>query len=121
MLLQGASGSGKSTLLNILASVLHPSAGVMRIDRTRIAYVPQDVILLDDSIRNNLLFGRKARNNAELMSALAVAYLEEFIASLPSGLDTQVGDNGILFSGGQRQRLGTCPGDRRWRRPALVG
>ncbi len=61
VLLQGASGSGKSTLLNILASVLHPSVGIMRIDRTRIAYVPQDVILLDDSIRNNLLFGRKAR------------------------------------------------------------
>ena len=106
VLLQGTSGSGKSSLLSILAGVLHPDSGAIRIDRTAVAYVPQDVILLDDSIRNNLIFGRDVRSDAELMNALATANLEEFVAAQPFGLDTEVGDNGILFSGGQRQRLG---------------
>ncbi len=106
VLLRGISGSGKSSLLSILAGVLQPASGTIRIDPARVAYVPQDVILLDDSIRNNLLFGRHSRSDAELMHALVAANLEEFVAAQSSGLDTQVGDNGILFSGGQRQRLG---------------
>jgi len=106
VVLHGDSGSGKSSLMNLIAGVLQPASGVVRVDRASVAYVPQDVALLDDSIRNNLLFGLSARNDAELMNALAVANLAEFVAAQPQGLDTGVGDNGILFSGGQRQRLG---------------
>jgi len=106
VLLRGISGSGKSSLLSILAGVLQPTAGTIRVDQARVAYVPQDVILLDDSIRNNLLFGRNVKTDEELMHALAAASLGEFVAVQTFGLDTEVGDNGILFSGGQRQRLG---------------
>lgn len=106
VVLQGISGSGKSSLLNLIAGILQPSAGVVHVDRTSVAYVSQDVTLLDDSIRNNLLFGLASKSDADLMHALAVANLGEFVAAQPLGLDTGVGDNGILFSGGQRQRLG---------------
>ena len=106
MVFYGVSGSGKSSLLNLIAGVMQPTIGVVRVDRTSVAYVPQDVALLDDSIRNNLLFGLAKRSDAELMDALAVARLNEFVAALSLGLETSVGDNGILLSGGQRQRLG---------------
>ena len=102
----GVSGSGKSSLMNLIAGVLQPASGVVRVDRASVAYVPQDVALLDDSIRNNLLFGLPAKSDTELMNALAVANLAEFVAAQPRGLDAGIGDNGVLFSGGQRQRLG---------------
>jgi ABC-type bacteriocin/lantibiotic exporter with double-glycine peptidase domain len=105
VVLRGVSGSGKSSLLNLMAGVAQPDAGVVRVDRTSVAYVPQEIILLDDSIRNNLLFGLAEKSDAELMNALTTARLSEFVASLPLGLETGVGDNGALFSGGQRQRL----------------
>jgi ABC-type multidrug transport system fused ATPase/permease subunit len=105
VVLRGVSGSGKSSLLNLMAGVSQPDAGVVRVDRTSLAYVPQEIILLDDSIRNNLLFGLAEKSDAELMDALAAARLSEFVAALPHGLETCVGDNGVLFSGGQRQRL----------------
>lgn len=106
LVLQGVSGTGKSSLLNIIAGMLQPCAGYVDVDRKRIAYVPQEVGLLDDSVRNNLLFGISSKGDIDLMHALAVAGLDHFITTLPMGLDTRVGDNGILFSGGQRQRLG---------------
>jgi ABC-type multidrug transport system fused ATPase/permease subunit len=106
VVLQGISGSGKSSLMNIIAGVLQPTAGSVRIDRTRVAYVPQDVALLDDSIRNNLLFGLTSKSDEDLVHALEVANLRRFVAAQPMGLDTGVGDNGSLFSGGQRQRVG---------------
>jgi len=106
IMLRGVSGSGKSSLLNLIAGVLQPTTGIVRVNRASMAYVPQDVALLDDSIRNNLLFGLAAKSDAELMNALTVANLKEFVAAQPLGLDTGVGDNGVLFSGGQRQRLG---------------
>jgi ABC-type multidrug transport system fused ATPase/permease subunit len=105
VVLRGVSGSGKSSLLNLMAGVSQPDAGAVRVDRTSVAYVPQEVILLDDSIRNNLLFGLSDKSDTELMEALATARLSEFVAALPLGLETGVGDNGVLFSGGQRQRL----------------
>jgi ABC-type bacteriocin/lantibiotic exporter with double-glycine peptidase domain len=92
--------------LNLIAGILQPTGGVVRVDRASVAYVPQDAALLDDSIRNNLLFGLPAESDAELMRSLAVADLREFVAAQPLGLDTGVGDNGVLLSGGQRQRLG---------------
>ena len=106
VVLQGVSGSGKSSLLNLIAGVLQPSAGTVRVDRASVAYVPQDAALLDDSIRNNLLFGLPSKSDTELMHALDVANLRELVTAQPLGLDAGVGDNGVLFSGGQRQRLG---------------
>ena len=106
VVLQGISGSGKSSLMNIIAGVLEPTAGTIHTDRTKVAYVPQDVALLDDSIRNNLLFGLTSKSDADFVHALEVANLRGFVAAQPMGLDTGVGDNGILLSGGQRQRLG---------------
>ncbi len=106
ILLRGVSGSGKSSLLNLIAGVLQPAKGLMRVDRSSVAYVPQEIVLLDESIRTNLLFGLTDRSDTELTNALAAAQLDELIAAQPLGLDTRVGDNGILFSGGQRQRLG---------------
>jgi ABC-type multidrug transport system fused ATPase/permease subunit len=106
VVLHGVSGSGKSSLMNIIAGVLQPASGMVRVDRASVAYVPQDVAMLDDSIRNNLLFGLPAKSDAELMNALAAANLAEFVAAQPRGLDAGIGDNGVLFSGGQRQRLG---------------
>jgi ABC-type bacteriocin/lantibiotic exporter with double-glycine peptidase domain len=106
VVIRGPSGSGKSSLLNLIAGVSQLATGTIRVDRDKIAYVPQEIVLLDDSIRNNLLFGMSDKSDADLMKALAAAKLDEFVAALPVGLDTRVGDNGILFSGGQRQRLG---------------
>ena len=106
VVLHGASGIGKSSLLNLIAGVSQPVSGVVRVDCGNIAYVPQEVSLLDESIRNNLLFGMPARGDSELMAALAAVGLDEFVAALPLGLETPVGDNGALFSGGERQRLG---------------
>lgn len=106
LVLCGPSGAGKSSLLNLVAGVSQPATGSIRVNRDGIAYVPQEVPLLDDSIRNNLLFGLEDRSDEELMRALRAASLEDFVASQPFGLETGVGDNGALFSGGQRQRLG---------------
>lgn len=106
VVLHGASGIGKSSLLNLIAGVSQPVSGVVRADRNSIAYVPQEIALLDESIRNNLLFGLPEKSDEEMMSALAVACLDEFVAAQPLGLETSAGDNGVLISGGERQRLG---------------
>ncbi|MDW5265168.1 MULTISPECIES: ABC transporter ATP-binding protein [Acidobacteriaceae] len=108
VVLHGPSGSGKSSLLNLIAGVSQPTEGVIQVDRTSIAYVPQEIVLLDDSIRNNLLFGLPDKSDEELMRALSTAQLAEFVAAQSFGLETSVGDNGALFSGGQRQRLGVA-------------
>lgn len=105
-IIRGESGSGKSCLLNLIAGVSQATAGTIRVDRSSIAYVPQEIVLLDDSIRNNLLFGESGRSDEELRSALVLAMLDDVVTAQPEGLDTRVGDNGILFSGGERQRLG---------------
>lgn len=106
VVLHGASGIGKSSLLNLIAGVSQPVSGVVRADRNSIAYVPQEIALLDESIRNNLLFGLPKKSDKELLSALTVACLDDFVAAQPLGLETSAGDNGVLISGGERQRLG---------------
>jgi ABC-type multidrug transport system fused ATPase/permease subunit len=110
VVLHGPSGEGKTTLLNLIAGITLPDSGVVRVNRTvsgsGVAYVPQEVPLLDDTIRENLLFGLPSRSDQELTKALAAARLEDFVAALPRGLETRVGDDGALFSGGERQRLG---------------
>jgi ABC-type multidrug transport system fused ATPase/permease subunit len=106
IILHGVSGSGKSSLLNLLAGILQPVSGTVCVDRAKIAYVPQETVLLDESVRTNLLFGLEEKSDEELMKALRIAQLDAFVSSQPNGLDARAGDNGVLFSGGQRQRLG---------------
>lgn len=112
----GRSGSGKSTLVSLLPRFYDVAVGSILVDghdireyalrnlREQIAVVSQDVTLFDDTIRNNIAFGRKV-SESELMQAAEAAYVLEFTSSLPAGLDTVVGDRGVLLSGGQRQRI----------------
>jgi ABC-type multidrug transport system fused ATPase/permease subunit len=108
LVVRGPSGGGKSTLVNLVAGLMQPDNGEILVDRSRIAVVPQEVTMLDDSIRANILFGLNEIPTEELELALETAQLQEFVRSLPNGLDTMVGENGILLSGGQRQRLGVA-------------
>ncbi|HVS76445.1 MAG TPA: lipid A export permease/ATP-binding protein MsbA [Steroidobacteraceae bacterium] len=112
----GRSGSGKSTLVSLLPRFYDPASGSILIDgrdirdyeltslRRQIAVVSQDVTLFDDTIRNNIAFGRDV-SESDLMQAAEAAHVLEFVSSLPAGLDTLVGDRGVLLSGGQRQRI----------------
>lgn len=114
----GHSGSGKSTLASLLPRFYEIDSGDIRIDdvsigdytlaslRGNISLVSQDVVLFNDTIRNNLAYGQlKARSDDELMQAAEAAYILEFANDLPDGLETMVGDRGVLLSGGQRQRI----------------
>jgi ATP-binding cassette, subfamily B, bacterial MsbA len=112
----GKSGSGKSTLVNLLPRFYDVVSGVVRIDgrdvrdydlrslREQIAVVSQDVVLFNDTIRNNIAFGREV-SNEDLERAAEAARVLEFASEQPAGLDTMVGDRGVLLSGGQRQRI----------------
>ena len=116
--LVGHSGSGKSTIASILMRFYIPVSGQVCIDRIPIeqttlesfrdntAIVSQEVMLFDDSIRNNIAYGRKGViDEARLMEAVEAAYCAEFLEIFPKGLDTGVGESGIRLSGGQRQRI----------------
>ncbi len=112
----GRTGSGKSTLVNLLPRFYDAKSGVVRIDgrdvrdydlqnlREQIAVVSQDIVLFDDTIRNNIAFGREV-SEARIEEAAEAAHAMEFIRGKPGGLDTMVGDRGVLLSGGQRQRI----------------
>lgn len=112
----GRSGSGKSTLVNLLPRFYDVSAGHVRIDgrdvreyelanlRDQIAVVSQDVVLFDDTIRNNIAFGREVSDEA-IERVAEAAHVLEFVRNQPGGLDALVGDRGMLLSGGQRQRI----------------
>ena len=112
----GRSGSGKSTLVNLLPRFYELGAGAILIDgrdvrdyelkalREQISVVSQEVTLFDDTIRNNIAFGREVSEPA-LQRAAEAAHVLEFATALPQGLDTMVGDRGVLLSGGQRQRI----------------
>ncbi|CAN2170141.1 MdlB ABC-type multidrug transport system, ATPase and permease components [Candidatus Nanopelagicaceae bacterium] len=117
----GPSGSGKTTLVDILLGVLDPNIGEVRIAGKApldaieswpgaIAYVPQEVMIVDGTIRENVLLGFQIENASEsdqrCWEALRAANLDNEIRSLPEGLDTYVGERGTKLSGGQRQRLG---------------
>jgi subfamily B ATP-binding cassette protein MsbA len=113
----GKSGSGKSTLVSLLARFYDPQSGAVLLDgtdvreypladlRRQIALVSQDVILFDDSIRNNIAFSTTEATAEQVENAARAAYVLEFAEELPQGLDTLVGDRGTLLSGGQRQRI----------------
>jgi ATP-binding cassette, subfamily B, bacterial MsbA len=112
----GRSGSGKSTLVNLLPRFYEADTGSIRIDghelheyqlrnlREQIAVVSQEVVLFNDTIRANIAFGRKVSDEA-IERAAEAALVMDFVRELPSGLDTMVGDRGVLLSGGQRQRI----------------
>jgi ABC-type transport system involved in Fe-S cluster assembly fused permease/ATPase subunit len=113
----GASGSGKSTLVRLLVRLLEPDAGRIWLDgvpistlslatlRQSIAVVPQDAVLFNDSIGDNIAFGRANCTQEEIEQAASRAHLHEFIAGLPDAYDTNVGERGVKLSGGERQRL----------------
>ena len=114
----GHSGSGKSTLASLLPRFYELDSGRILVDgvssqdltleslRNNISLVSQDVVLFNDTIRNNLAYGQlKTKSEAELMAAADAANVLEFVDELPDGLDTMVGDRGTLLSGGQRQRI----------------
>ena len=112
----GRSGSGKSTLVSLLPRFYDIVSGDIHIDgrdlreydirslRAQIAVVSQDVTLFDDTIRNNIAFGRKV-SESDLLRAAEAAYVLEFASGLPAGIDTMVGERGVMLSGGQRQRI----------------
>ncbi|HRK15365.1 MAG TPA: ABC transporter ATP-binding protein, partial [Prosthecobacter sp.] len=113
----GVSGCGKSTLFDLLAGFYRPWSGVIEMDgvslagrdlaalRARTAYVMQDAFLFSGTLRANLLLARPDAGDAELWAALREARAEDFVKARPDGLDTEVGERGVLLSGGERQRL----------------
>jgi subfamily B ATP-binding cassette protein MsbA len=113
----GKSGSGKSTLVGLLPRFYDPQGGCITLDgvdvreyaladlRRQVSLVSQDVVLFNDSIRNNIAFSVAAAAPQAVEDAARAAYVFEFADELPQGLDTMVGDRGTLLSGGQRQRI----------------
>lgn len=113
----GPSGAGKSTLFSLLLRFYDPSGGVVRFDgvpiaevepealRRRIALVPQDVAIFAASVADNIRYGRPEADDAAVIQAAKLAFADEFIARLPEGYASQIGERGVTLSGGQRQRL----------------
>ncbi len=113
----GESGTGKSTLINLLLGFLPPDSGKISVDGTdislaphswhsRIGYLPQEVVLFDDSFRNNITFFSDSIKADDLMPLLKELRLDDLVEKLPEGLDTRVGEAGSFLSGGQKQRIG---------------
>lgn len=112
----GESGAGKTTLADILLGLYKPMVGSVYVDGQDIfsnlkqwaqiiSYVPQTVYLLDDTIRENIVFGYDEADDNRIWDALEQAQLKDFVKNLPDGLNTVVGESGVRFSGGQRQRI----------------
>ncbi|MCG5644676.1 ABC transporter ATP-binding protein/permease [Flavobacteriaceae bacterium LSUCC0859] len=115
----GSSGSGKSTLVDLLMGLYSPVSGEIKYDginiysnlkswQKNIGYVPQDIFLLDDSIKNNICFGisNSEIDNIKLWKAINDSQLTEFVNNLENGVESKVGERGVQISGGQRQRIG---------------
>ena len=115
--LVGPSGAGKSTIIQLLLRFYDPQAGAIRIDgvnlseaapeafRSRIALVPQDVIVFDGTIAENIRYGRPDATDAEILKAAELAALDGFVSAWKDGYETKIGERGVTLSGGQRQRL----------------
>ena len=113
----GKSGSGKTTLVDLILGLLQPDKGLVLYNnvplsecldqwRSQIAYIPQQIFLLDDSLRNNISLDFKSNvNDKEIIEAINQAQLSELVSQLPEGLDTKIGERGVRISGGQRQRI----------------
>tara|TARA_B110000285_G_C15103400_1_gene606430 strand:+ start:344 stop:2062 length:1719 start_codon:yes stop_codon:yes gene_type:complete len=116
VLIQGASGSGKSTLINIILGLQKATTGNLIINnqdctneefifKDLIGYVPQDIYLIDDNIKNNIALFEEKIDDQRLNIALRISNSDEFVNNLPQKLDTLIGQKGLKLSGGQRQRL----------------
>jgi ATP-binding cassette subfamily C protein len=115
--ISGASGAGKSTLADIILGLLVPDAGSISLDgepltaqrlaawRRSVAYLPQDNVLFNQTVRANVLWGSHDAGDEELCATLAQTGMAELIDAMPQGLDTLIGERGSRLSGGQRQRL----------------
>ena len=113
----GKNGAGKSTLAYLLQRFADPTCGRILIDnepvaevslvslRRQIGVVPQQVLLLNDTVRRNILFGRPDADQSSIESAAKAAHALDFIEALPDGFDTVIGDEGVKLSGGQKQRV----------------
>ena len=113
----GKSGSGKTTLVSLLPRLYDPQQGAVLLDgvdvreyrladlRRQVSVVSQDVVLFDDTIRNNIAFSKADATPEAVEAAARAAYVLDFARELPQGLDTVIGDQGALLSGGQRQRI----------------
>lgn len=113
----GPSGSGKSTLFALVQRFYDPQGGVIRFDgvplnevdpralRSRIALVPQDVAIFAASVADNIRYGRPEASDEEVAAAARLAHADEFIARMPEGYRSLVGERGVTLSGGQRQRI----------------
>ncbi len=116
--LVGPSGSGKSTIARLLFRFYDVTGGAIRIDgqdiravtqaslREAIGVVPQDTVLFNDTILYNIAYGRPGATRAEIEEAARAAHIHDFIAALPQGYDTRVGERGMKLSGGEKQRVG---------------
>ena len=117
--LVGRSGSGKTTLVDVFLGLFTPQSGDIKVDgisvysdlpawRNILGYVPQSIFLTDDTLERNIAFGVPDRliDRPKLMNAIEMAQLSEVVKQLPDGLQTVVGERGVLLSGGQRQRVG---------------
>ncbi len=113
----GSSGAGKTTLVNLIPRFYDPTEGAIFIDdvdlreirlaalRRRTGIVSQETLLFDDTVRNNIAYGKDEMNEEAITDAAKAAYAHEFIMRLPNGYDTLIGENGVKLSGGERQRL----------------
>jgi len=113
----GESGSGKSTIVDLVMGLQIPSNGTIEVDnvslsdldqnsfREKIGYVPQDPILFNTSIKNNLLWSNSLASEEDIINSLKLSNSDSFVNHLPNGIDTIVGDRGVRLSGGQRQRI----------------
>ena len=115
----GESGAGKSTIIDLIIGLLKPTNGKILLDgkdltlikvswQKLIGYVPQNIYLNDESIRENISFNRETSDEEtdKVITAMQKARIYDFVKSLPDGLDTKVGERGVKLSGGQKQRIG---------------
>jgi subfamily B ATP-binding cassette protein MsbA len=113
----GHSGAGKSTIINLLPRFYDPQEGSIEIDnqniknislkslRKNLSLVSQDVVLFDDTIKNNIAYAKNNASQEEILEACKFAAADEFVEKLPQGYNTMIGENGVRLSGGQKQRI----------------